>query len=1397
MSVSHLDAIKKKYGFQTLNVATWRDPKLSVHPARGGPKGPTISPDLAAKPFELTYKVRIKPPPPPPEPTDDEESEGEEEEPSAEPAVPVDLPSEPITETLESNVEGSEGEPPPKAAEPSPLIEDAPESTPAETQPEPSEPNPSNEAVSVADVSTETPADAATAPLLGQSNDQSDTIGSAQTDEVDPSQAIDARTPSDAPVADANQDPAPAPEPPQRELVPDEIVDIVEAAPGSFPGAEDNIALAEPPNDSSTLDNTSIEVPPPAPEPPSSLVEEGLNPDEITAVKEPAAAGEKSPKIVQFAPGTPEPKPTSRKKKMGKGAKNKKKMIIVDASGTSSPDDIIAIEEPAPLPSEPILEVPPHEPATGDEALRLASSSVEPGVDSSAIPEPAVIDPHSAEVSTPVPPPTSEPSNEASDQPVSEEIPKVVIEESTPPGSKSKKKKGPSKQPKDAPCPPFPEPLASDDLEPIIVEAESEPAPADLPKEKSREKKKKKSKGKSKEVRSPPIIVVPAGLGIDLSDVLPDETHEEPSSERATDHAKETAGSLPEGMAQTESVEAEQEEYNNAQPAEETQLHEALHEPSSADQGMELSTSVAEDNPAELKTEAVTSDKSESNAPLVESAVIGPDLRSEPVAETSEAIQVISEESPVHDNAIDAQDEDSGESSCDVMEPIEDSARSDSAIDVDSQKGGIDDAMVIPEDNAVALDEQIPAEQLEELIAWDERLSESESEARSSDGSEVELDTAGDSIDLAGTQDEESLSTEDLKEAESPLGSPSEKSAENFSELGQPVEIQPESGTGFEPLKVIPRSDGVMVAGEPPPDSDNDKEDDDQMGDSALLDESGVIDSEGDVKDDAPISSPMPENSDTGHVAEDGARDSGPVNDRPVGHVSKENAEGISEPEAEISEDTAGASSEPISRDIFEALQADHGGPRNGGDRDEFATEASHEDAQDVGVISGDNAASEPPTKVSSELDGQEHVVELPIQDHAGDAVEESTPEVVAPEVEIGETSLEQADEPIAVAAPESSEEAQGEPGQVAGGEATVGEVSAVPEAQGESETVETPPDQGSHSSPPLSEPVASPGDPAPELSVPDSAVLEEIPLVESIVVEPPKEQPNQDASPSPQLSRSSGSRHKADHWKRDHRKRGSSDSKKSSDKSRSSKPARLPDGLRSTRDRSHRSSLMTAEELVARQKRREERKALEIARIQEEERRLAEEEELRRIRHEARRAARKAAAEEATRLAKEEAEAIARKEAERRRRHREVREIDRPRPRRESKSSSSGIPKLLGFSLGQPLVRTSNNHVKSASRVEVEERPGTSTSRKYMLRDENLRIESPTLPGSSSHGSKEGGSSGHHRRHRHYRTESDRPEPRRRDSERPESGRSDEKRHRRPAAPEQKPKSFLGRLFA
>lgn len=75
MSVSHFDEIKSRYGFRELNVATWKDPKLSVHPFRGGPKPVSVSPESVSKPFTGTYRVRIRPPP---EPTDDEESEDDE-----------------------------------------------------------------------------------------------------------------------------------------------------------------------------------------------------------------------------------------------------------------------------------------------------------------------------------------------------------------------------------------------------------------------------------------------------------------------------------------------------------------------------------------------------------------------------------------------------------------------------------------------------------------------------------------------------------------------------------------------------------------------------------------------------------------------------------------------------------------------------------------------------------------------------------------------------------------------------------------------------------------------------------------------------------------------------------------------------------------------------------------------------------------------------------------------------------------------------------------------------------------------------------------------------------------------------------------------------------------------
>ena len=69
MSAANLDAIKKKYNFKEINVATWRDPSLS------GDSG------FPGAPYTPTYKVRYDALP---EPTDDELSEdfgdGEDDE---------------------------------------------------------------------------------------------------------------------------------------------------------------------------------------------------------------------------------------------------------------------------------------------------------------------------------------------------------------------------------------------------------------------------------------------------------------------------------------------------------------------------------------------------------------------------------------------------------------------------------------------------------------------------------------------------------------------------------------------------------------------------------------------------------------------------------------------------------------------------------------------------------------------------------------------------------------------------------------------------------------------------------------------------------------------------------------------------------------------------------------------------------------------------------------------------------------------------------------------------------------------------------------------------------------------------------------------------------------------
>ncbi|KAK5707480.1 hypothetical protein LTR97_000014 [Elasticomyces elasticus] len=278
-------------------------------------------------------------------------------------------------------------------------------------------------------------------------------------------------------------------------------------------------------------------------------------------------------------------------------------------------------------------------------------------------------------------------------------------------------------------------------------------------------------------------------------------------------------------------------------------------------------------------------------------------------------------------------------------------------------------------------------------------------------------------------------------------------------------------------------------------------------------------------------------------------------------------------------------------------------------------------------------------------------------------------------------------------------------------------------------------------------------------------------------------------APPSPTLSKGGSHKHKADRWERKHElKRTSTDIKpgKPSSSKRSSRHSK--EEPRSA-DRPHRSRrhTMPAEDEAERTKRREARKAEELARVMDEERKKADEEELRRIRHEARRAARKAAAEEAAKIAREEAEAVAREEAERRRKRQEARDRKEeaarppPRPRRESVTKA---PLFIRTSGDQPRERRreETSHRSSRHSDRPSSKRGTSPTSKSSkdAGQSNDASSTPTEPASArSTGSKS------HRSHR----EAD-------DGERPRSSRRDSERHSRRPVLEEKPRSFFGSLL-
>ncbi|KAK3696866.1 hypothetical protein LTR37_017772 [Vermiconidia calcicola] len=299
MSAANLDAIKKKYKFKDISIATWRDPSLSVHPARGGPKAPTILPEVAGKPFVPTYKVKYNTVP---EPTDDEESGKYDEDESSR------------TEAVESQEQPTE-DPEPQSQLSDPVLE---------------------------------------LPLQGDASPTgSDSLGWEGKDDDQPF-AVDTEAKNDltvpgttdqAPVADAE----------------DEITAL------SRSDSTANVVSVEPSDDNPqgestteepTTDNAQPELTPEAADVPleeplltNSMESEG----EHVVVLDEEHGDERR---VSFAPGTPEPKPTSRKKKSTKGTKGKKKKVAVPID--ELPPNVLAMVDSAFLNDAqvPVPEVP-------------------------------------------------------------------------------------------------------------------------------------------------------------------------------------------------------------------------------------------------------------------------------------------------------------------------------------------------------------------------------------------------------------------------------------------------------------------------------------------------------------------------------------------------------------------------------------------------------------------------------------------------------------------------------------------------------------------------------------------------------------------------------------------------------------------------------------------------------------------------------------------------------------------------------------------------------------------------------------------------------------------------------------------------------------------------------
>ena len=308
------------------------------------------------------------------------------------------------------------------------------------------------------------------------------------------------------------------------------------------------------------------------------------------------------------------------------------------------------------------------------------------------------------------------------------------------------------------------------------------------------------------------------------------------------------------------------------------------------------------------------------------------------------------------------------------------------------------------------------------------------------------------------------------------------------------------------------------------------------------------------------------------------------------------------------------------------------------------------------------------------------------------------------------------------------------------------------------------------------------------EAIIDEVAVLDDPVLDEQAIVD---DGPGPEAPPSPNLSKtsSSGSRKsKAAHWERKHEENVLKEVFEDSSKFLA-RPKGGKDEVR-IKGRAHKSRrLSSTEEDEARRRRRALRRAEEAARLAEEERRKLEEDKQRRIRRDEKRAARKAEAEveEKIKRLREEAEKIRASRGDdeaRRKRHRDRgREREPTSSHREVKDAGpslklpfQSLPKTLGLAKGQSYRGKQDRHVEELQ-AGAPSKHREETIPREPAKDKAK--EESTRPSSSS------GSKSHHR-HRHHRSEGDRPS---------RTSRESDHHPRRPVIEEERPKSLFGLL--